>query len=396
MNTCCSNVFSLVAGLHTGRRHSASLTIRSRGCLSALCSLAFFLCSNVQAQSDPSVGAIAKAWQDRQDRIRSFRFSSTHRETVAKGAKSRLWALFGDKRALEQMGISLDQIVPPTDTTFEFSASLLVDGNKIKFSHDRSQWSSKAKTFVPQPEVSVVDGNVGKHLFSEGSPYTAVPSATVHGTSRIEPTRTLTPFFMTFRPMILGPFKISEFSLTGRRDVIDGKRCLELQRNKGDSIRRLWVDPSRGFLIIRSVNTRNERVRSRGNYEYRQHASGEWVPSQWDLVTFGNDGSFQESVRASVNSYSLNESIEPAQFELEFPKGTHVVSEAKGGGRELYIVGPAGSKLSVRRQTSDDEMGRDGRTSWKVPLAIVCAIVSGTALFWNRVRLRRLFGRVAQ
>lgn len=110
--------------------------------LLVVCALFALNGPSVQGQA-PSLETIAKAWRDRQDRVRSARFEWTERETLTKGY---LTNIVTEPFRLKYMGIDPGSVVPPDDVTHDVKASMLLDGEKLRSTRDDRQWDAKIKS----------------------------------------------------------------------------------------------------------------------------------------------------------------------------------------------------------------------------------------------------------
>ena len=86
------------------------------------------------------VESVQKAWQDRQQRVKSARVSIESLLSYRKGS-------------LSSVGPDLfaGQTVPPADVTHQIARVLVLDGEKIRYESADRNWSVKKQEFVTTP-----------------------------------------------------------------------------------------------------------------------------------------------------------------------------------------------------------------------------------------------------
>jgi hypothetical protein len=358
--------------------------------------------ASVPGQTAVTLETIAKAWQDRQGRVRSFRFVWTERQTNTKGFVTNL---VDEPERLKQMGIPPGSVVPPEDVTFEVPSSICIDGNKVRYTRDDRQWSAKEKAYVLQPYMTVFNGELGKTFHSKGASYAPWPQALIQGRFPDARALYLSPLFMTFRACApeFRSFDIQTLVLTGRRAVIDGKSCLEVERQLGSYVERVWIDPSRDYVVVRALSSNTEHPRTKIDIAYRKDADSGWVPEKWDILMFYASGKLQQSMRAKVTSYQINPPVELSEFDIEFPAGTRVKDIRDPNSPVDYIVKENDKKRMILpeeigatyeqmiRSEPGQALGKRPQSFpfWSVALACVVAAMAGGLLLWRKWPLRK-------
>ena len=260
-------------------------------------------------QQSETITAIEKAWSARQQRIRSARVSWVEKHTVTKGEITDMArTMRHGARALQEMGIQPGSRVPPEDVSFDIAATFTVDDARARLDYDDRQWSASQKAYVPQPELTVYDGQLSKTLLAKGSPYTPWPSGHVTRANLLREQLVLLPLLMAICPTHpqLHPFDINTVVATGQRAILEGKPCIELQQRGGNVVGRLWVDPSRDFIVLRFLRTLNERTLNKVDVRYQQYANSEWLPHKWESISFRANGALDRSLRATVSTARLS------------------------------------------------------------------------------------------
>lgn len=374
--------------------------------LGVACATAILSASSVHGQTPVTLETIAKAWQDRQDSIRSARFAWIERETVPKGRISSLIAeLPGAQDRLKHMGIAPGAIVPPEDTTHDVPASITLDGEKLRYERAQQQWSGKQNAFVTLPRITVFDGTVGKIFHPTGPCYAPWPDGLIGRNYPDSGSLHLSPLIMTLRPSFprMNIINIQTMSLTGRRVEINGRPCLEMESQLGNYVQRVWVDLSRDYVVVRSLGLVNEQVRTKIDIGYRQDTKKRWVPEKWDILTLLPNGKLESSGRATVMSYELNATVELAAFDIKFPPGTRVTDTRDPKSQVNYILKEGDKKRMIMPEEigatyeqminsePGEARGKRARSffSWPVAVASGITVVAGGLLFWRIVNSRK-------
>jgi hypothetical protein len=361
--------------------------------------VAVLICTPVCGQGPVSIEPISKAWQARQDRVTSGRFAWVERKTIVAGYYSTFLAQLPSHP--DGTGVSPGEVVPPQDLTFDVSALLVFDGEKTRFSNDDREWSPKEHAYVPTPNTMAFNGKKGTWLHTVGSPLTPWPQASIKPNNWNKVDNVL-PLMMAFRPFVatLRFFDLETFVSTGQTALVGGSTCPELRFQKGDFIRRIWVDPSREYLIVRVLDTVMEQIVKKIDIHYRNDRTYGWVPETWENVTLEPAGKLAITIRASVNKCEMNVPFSAKEFEIEFPLGTRVVDMTDPTAEVNYIVKEGDRKRIILPEdigATYEQMlnSRPGEAlgkpvkwgfSWLVVGLVVSAAVAGSLLLWRRWR----------
>jgi hypothetical protein len=191
---------------------------------------------------------------------------------------------------------------------------------------------------------------------------------------------------------------VSAAALTGRRAIVDGKPCLELQCQRGIFHQRAWVDPARDFVLVRYLDQQSERTGSKLDVHYRREA-GEWVPERWEITELLPDGKLDQSIRAKVTAIEINSATDPNEYDLVFPRGTLVRDETEIGKVSKYLINERGEKRPIlpseKRKTYQELLHSEPPSAlrntalWTVMVAAVVAVLSAAWLVWRRRLVQR-------
>lgn len=362
----------------------------------------------LRAQPSVTKETVIQAWKERQDRVKSARIEWTDRETVPRGYLSTFYtsAGFGPKD-LEEMGIRPGSVVPPRDMTHDVASSVCLDGDKVRLEREDRQWSAEENAYLIFPLVSVSDGKLGKTLHTKGGPQTPWPGAHIQpGVTGYMDGPYMTPVALAYRPFIrrMSPTDPNALALTGRRAVVNGKSCLELERHfpRSEVVQRLWVDSSMNYAPVRLIFLSQDRVNSKIDIHYRLNRDGECLLEKWESMWFDHNGKLERANRVRVTKCEVNTAVQATEFDVAFPPGT-VVSDATKGPRYQYIVKEGGRKrmiqgdelgASYEQLMNTSSGGASGNRespllSWPAILAAAVGLLAGALLVWRRMTARK-------
>ena len=151
-----------------------------------------------QGSADVSLEAVIKAWQERQDRVRSGVFSWTETRTVTKGAMSAMMTRRGNPKG---------KTIPPEDLSFDIPAKLSMDGEKLRHDYEGDrQWSEEKDDLVPISYSSAYDGSTGKFLYPRGTEIGDWPEGVIRAEKYLPDAKDAesAPILMSFRGLVPG------------------------------------------------------------------------------------------------------------------------------------------------------------------------------------------------
>ena len=360
--------------------------------------------SLARAQPAPTIEAISKAWHNREDRSQTVRAAWTESVTLPKGSVSDMYATLGRMAIprLKEMGIGPGDIIPPTDTTFDIAASLILDGNKVRLTREDRHWSPKSRSFVTEPETLVFDGKVGTAFSPTGVSYAPYPQATIQKRHPVGNSVNLISLVMTFRPFSsqMRQFDIDSFVVSGSRRIT-GRQYVELQRRVGAREETLWLDPAQGFSVRRYLDLQNGFVRTKVEVSYRADTICDWIPEAWSIISQDAKGKLQRSTQAKLQSCELGMPVGSDAFEIELPVGTSVLDRTSSH-HEDYIQLDAGRKRPIlpedRGATYDQIVTSNageafGKPAWRIrKTVLIAALAAAAAIAWfvrRRIAMRR-------
>ncbi|HEY7428458.1 MAG TPA: hypothetical protein VH682_29770 [Gemmataceae bacterium] len=385
--------------------------IIGRGCLyraSGIVVASVVLAASIaraQQEKSPTIADVQKAWQARQDRVRTARFTWKEQRTWPKGSIS---STFGPA-ALERIPEVKGKIMPPADKTVDFSYTLAMDNDKVRFEYEGSEWANAKQDFRPVKYVSVFDGKTAKHLYPDGVGHADWPVGVIHKGAdyRDAGLAALRPLLLVYRPFVatLQPTDIQEMTLEGEQAVIDGRMCVELvQRLPKNSSVQLWVDTTQDFLLVRRLIIEQGKPLEQIDIHYRVDRSSGWVPTDWKIVNYGSKGRLLCSINAVLTSGEFNIGVDPSLFDFDFPPGARVQDERMNN--HGYILRHDGTKRAVL----DEDIGatyeqmvntapgqalypqypksKSLTRQWVLAIFAATGLLALGVLIWRRLRLK--------
>ncbi|MBY0231203.1 MAG: hypothetical protein K2W96_18130, partial [Gemmataceae bacterium] len=264
-----------------------------------------------------TIADIKKAWQARQDRVKSGKFVIEETQTDMRGSQSHF--LSGDERKhvvkfREKMGLDTPPVgtpLPETDTTFKVEKEVWFSENGMRYSLKGDyMWAPMHLCYEWAHKISVFDGKTAKSLDVDGSKRAPYPSGHISRDpvaidAGIPTVRIVLMHYRAMNPLLRSS-DIESFVLTGNRSLINGKPAIELRRTTSPVSRSsTWVAPGQGFAILRTEHVTQELPVQRIDVRYAEDAEHGLVPTGWDILTYDRAGKLQRAQYGKVVSYGL-------------------------------------------------------------------------------------------
>lgn len=271
----------------------------------------------------PPKDVLIKAWQKRQDAIKTFRFVWTEQQTHPKG-----W--ISNPRFPERERSSLPALL--TDRSFTVNKTLAVDGGKMRYSFelDRKDEPDGISVMAAPGDsvdglgsgkhysyIGVFDGQAGKTTISSltGSPPAVVRQIRENADAQNLDNRAI---MLAMRPLdpVMGHLLVDRAVANQVRSFYKGRSIflLEEQRDPSGWKTLVWVEPERNFLVSRVVVSFEQRFIADIDIDYKEDAQWGWVPGGWRITARLADDSKRVVCEAKVTSYSINQTIESGEF----------------------------------------------------------------------------------
>jgi hypothetical protein len=265
----------------------------------------------------PAKSEVIKAWQKRQDLIKTFRFAWTEQQTHPKG-----WV--PNPRYPEREWLNIPGLL--VDRNYTVAKTLAVDGNKMRYTFelDRKAEPDGVRIVSSQGDnkglgegkhyldVSVFDGQTGTARLSSltGDSPAVISQALTNVDAQNLDARAI---MVAFRPMdpVMGHLLMNRAVTNLVRTIYKGRSTflLEEQRDPSGWKTMVRIDPERDFLVSRYSVLFERRWVVDIDIDYVEDARWGWVPNRWRVTEMLADGSQRLVSEAKVSSYSINQPI---------------------------------------------------------------------------------------
>lgn len=272
----------------------------------------------------PAKSEVLKAWQKRQDAVKTFRFVWAEQQTHPKG-----WLPNPRYRQHEWSNIPGLLI----DRSYSVSKTLAVDGNKMRYTFeiDRKEEPDGVRVMASgntradglgvrrnYSYVSVFDGQMGKTRLSSlmDSPPATTSQAMTNVDAQNLDTRVI---MMALRPLdpLMGHLLIDRAVTNQARTFYKGKSTFLLEERHDPSGWKtvLWIEPERDFLVSRYAVLFEQKWIVDIDIEYVEDPRWGWIPNGWRVTQMLADGSKRLVAEARVSSYNINQPIGIEEFQ---------------------------------------------------------------------------------
>ena len=331
---------------------------------------------------------IEKEWKQRELSVRAFEFEWTSTVTYSTDKLNAILKRLGRNNSIKAPQVS-----------YEMTCSLWGVGSRLKYTFSGTPPSlskSGEIVFNRVTSTSVFNGTVWSRVESpvEARPYPQAETKPATS-SPDERNETLKPLFWWYRPLDahhLGG-NLEEFTIQPGTSNVGDRPCIRLVREagKGSAFRQeIWIDPERGFNILKYVSTDMRRNAPSFQVEVTLSADDEtgWVPAGWTtLIGSTEKGRIVDTSR--VMNYSINPAISDEEFGIEMPIGAVVTDYSQG--EKVSVLRRDGTlrPVSVEERTSgrsyDDILNTEPphqRTLWRPLLILNVIVVVGLLMFY--------------
>jgi hypothetical protein len=272
------------------------------------------LCSGGEISAQQvNIDTIKNAWRERQNLLKSGRFTWTETRVEKKGWK----------------GQSEGQLDPPSDLEYKRECVFLVDGDKWFYECSAPSARVGELTAIVQESKTSFNGVLSKTLYGPVKGRRVHQCEVLHTGPKHDDLE-LFPMTLGFRQ----PNKLLDFlpglSVTSQEGVMEGHRCVILERgNDIDGKFVLWVDPAEGFLPRRYLFVQGNSALWQVDIDYSSAtpAEGRWFPSRWSITVRGHDKSLQWVTAGKLLQHVINQPLAADQFEIDIPPGSIVYQD---------------------------------------------------------------------
>jgi hypothetical protein len=306
-----------------------------------------------QPAPKPTIQSVLNAWEQRQKRVQSFRFSWEGTDWYNRGL------IPGAEPSADPM-----YVFPDSDASFKTRGSFAMDAQgRRRYEHFSMAWNPVLGKLAPASQISVADGRTLREFYPDGlwmgirgpRPY---PTGSIQkGDPPAWSYVDLWPLTLVFRPLDKR-FHMSAGSLYGKKPVltdrevtVDGRTCLVIEQGR----KEYWVDPARSYLPLRVVETTRvvtpekidlgDVITFQIAIQYSEDKEAGWIPVAWKTeISSRTDTEMLFVQSARVTEWQVNRPIPESTFQLAFPPGTFVFVQPM---KEEYILRADGTRRLI-------------------------------------------------
>lgn len=272
----------------------------------------------------PPKSEVVKAWQKRQDAVRTLRFVWTEQQTHPRG-----W--IPNPRVLQREWLAIPGLF--VDRSYAVSKTLTVDGRKMRYTFEIDRREEPDGVIVKSPKgeneglgerrhysyVSVFDGQTATTSLSSltGSFPPVISRTMTNVDAQNLDTR---PILMALRPLDpeMGHVLIDRAVTNLVRIFYKGRSTMLLEEERDPSGWKtlMWLEPERDFLVSRYLVLFEQRIMVDIDIDYVEDPRWGWIPNGWRVTEKLIDGSKRLVTTAKVSSYSINQPVAAGQFSV--------------------------------------------------------------------------------
>jgi hypothetical protein len=236
-----------------------------------------------------------------------------------------------------------------TSPAEEFRRALWVDGDD-RFRMEFSRVSGGRINWDHMPRGQRTWNGVENRILEWPHSAAAPPQGVMQqGKRRDGPDAEQAALFLAFRPLhrLMG-LRIARLRVVTEHAIVDGVHCVKLERSLPELLGKknvpvvgehIWVDPARDDVPILFERTLRGSLMWNVAIQYRRSPEAGWVPEHWTcqypLPTF--------EAHCTATKLSVNQSLPPKTFQLDFPPGALVFDEPS---HTPFLVALDGSRVS--------------------------------------------------
>jgi thiol-disulfide isomerase/thioredoxin len=302
--------------------------------------------SSANGQPPANIAKIREAWQARQEKIASAQFVWLDERTDHAGSLP----------SLENPG----KRFPETSVTNQVRNTVTVVGPK-RFRHTRTgaTWDPTPGSYIDREYTTAFDGEITTSFYGKAK-YGADGNLQVDPTGFVskrpsyadEVTRYTLPVLVNLRPLADGVASLPpEATVLDETVQIDNTKCIVVSAagtGRGFD-RKYFLDPARGFLILRLENLHKGTAVTLIDISYDEDARHGWLPVSWTVKARHPSGDVYEHTRSKVQTRRINDGIAETDVSYEFPVDT-IVTDRTNPEIDVYLTRPGGAKRIVTRE----------------------------------------------
>jgi hypothetical protein len=299
------------------------------------------LAAIVQAAEEPGASgtgsAISQIWQRREKGVESARFVWAEKKVLAPGS------IMAANEPYNYTGAP----IPVQETEITSKQRFVFSGNKWRYEYEGQEFSMSMKSFVPARRTIVWDEQTEKFHQPD---FPEFPRGEIRHEKLSGQEHAFKPLVLAYR--LLNPKWTKWSASIATRDqeqaLVQERACALVTilggRPGGARITdRFFVDEARQCVVPRYGRWVNENQSLAMDIKYEDEQGTGSYPVEWTYSVFLNK-QISESATSKVTQHEINPSVDPSEFDFQFPEKTLVV-DTQAGSR--YIVRPHDAKRDV-------------------------------------------------
>lgn len=384
------------------RRRSSGAAAHHRGVLRFLTSLSLLcgLVSTTAAQTPTTVETVLRAWEARQERIRTLWMEYEQVDTTPKGMAPIPFV--GEGGAPVSF--------PPEDMRLTSQWEFAIEGAKRRYAGKGTFVDMQTAQYVPQERITASTGPLTKILtrYDNSKDERLIPTGIIFAGADNPDfiNMTLWPCLAAYRPLQIAQltgFSKEYYDVRKNADVIEGVPCTLFSQRasapSGPMRYLLWIDgspnlkPLRIQSIVMDPRIPEGRIGTQVDIHYEPSSTNGIQLKSWRVQTFADNsdpnkaksGVLMMQAEGTVKRIALNEPIDPARFDVDFPEGTFFSDHSTGQSQNLYAL-KGGGRRPILPAEQEAGLSRDKILNSN-PGELVPALVSkgsiSTSVLWG-------------
>lgn len=335
---------------------------------------------------------IKKAWQERQDKVKTLKMSWKRVVVKPKGSLDFLIPRF------DVPGVTAPQ--PPRDIQLIGEADLvLAENHRFRYDCRRETWWMASQSAKPFRHSAIFNGKDYLHSDSSVADPTKEQSAVQSASQAVVSLESLELYPIWWWACgakgVTGQEPLAAYDTDGRTVLHKGVSCMLLEaksRTTGSSERLTLT--ANGYLPVSFVSSRQGKPVTQLDIEYDTKNSTFAMPSKWRYVTRFVSGVTNESFEATVTACEVGVAVAESHFQLKPPPGTVVVDTRQRPESVALVLPDGNTSDAVDRRTvkTYEELvaiAQPRAVRWPWIVAAVSGVGAGVAGYALMSRRRR-------
>lgn len=276
---------------------------------------------------------IKKAWQDRQDKVKTLKMKWELQILHPKGSA---------------IGLKSDQstVYAERDLTLTGESNFYLWDEKYHLKAKRQAWSVEKSERREYEFRKMFDGQRHLHYVHPVGELGGAHWDKMNNVTDNSDAVPLLPLWWMFRGTSNRKSSriLDELEPTGRSVRVNGLTCVETgsRSRTARTETRLYLDGNRGFVPVRYEVLGGTTVLAQLHLEYVAEPECGWRPASWHYTLNTSTGVVRESQRCKVTVCEVNPRFTGEEFAADLPPGA-VVTDHTPGEPRLSVVRPDGS-----------------------------------------------------